>query len=64
MLAPQLKPTIDTEMLYLIRSGDFGTCIKAPWFLQHSYHGCSIFMFILMESCSTPVELWYVVHYI
>ena len=32
MLAPQLKPTIDIDMLCFLRSGVFGIYIKAPWF--------------------------------
>ena len=31
MLAPQLKPTIDINMLCFIRNGIFGICIKALW---------------------------------
>ena len=30
MLAPQLKPTINIDMLCFISSGVFGICIKAP----------------------------------
>ena len=32
MLAPQLKPTIDIDMLCFIRSGVFGICVKVPWY--------------------------------
>ena len=32
MLTPQLKPTIDINMLCFIRSGVFGIAIKAPWY--------------------------------
>ena len=32
ILTPQLKPTIDIDMLCFIRSGVFGICIKAPWY--------------------------------
>ena len=34
MLAPQLKPTIDINMLRLI-SSDFGIFIKAPWYFYN-----------------------------
>ena len=32
MLVPQLKLTTDIDMLFFIRSGIFGICIKVPWY--------------------------------
>ena len=58
MLAPQLKPTIDIDMLCFIISGVFGICIKTPcYYLQHGIGSCSIIICILMGSCSTPGKL-------
>ena len=32
MPTPQLKPTIDIDMLYFISPSVFGICIKTPWY--------------------------------
>ena len=72
MLTPQLKPTIDIDMFCFIRSGVFDICIKAPWYFSNMPLEVVAELYAFRwevvahssGSCSTPGELWYVVHHI